>query len=68
MNEIISHWACIILGHKWDGSGYWLEYIKPTKKNPLGHYHDLEICARCKVVRFISDTFTLKEYREWMKK
>lgn len=68
MIDVLKQWVCQIVGHKWGHGGYWLEYEKPTPKIPLGYYHDLEICARCRMTRLVSETFDLKTFREWEKK
>ncbi len=68
LKGLLKQWLCQIIGHKTDGRGYFLEYVKPTKKIPFGYYHDLLECARCgMVVRIDSETFDLKTFREWEK-
>lgn len=69
LKGLLAQWVCQAIGHKFDGTGYFLEYVEPTRKLPIGYSHDLQECRRCGLVlRVISDTFTLEEYQVWVKK
>lgn len=54
LKGLLKQWLCQIIG-----------LLCEPLKIPLGYYHDLEICARCKMTRLISETFSLKTFREW---
>ena len=66
MKGFFARIGCLLFGHVYDGTGYFLEYVAPTAKSKYGYSHDLQECRRCgESNRIHSELYYWPEYKEW---